>query len=493
MLIRSRCKLLEMCGVSRFGSLGMCPTESVESLENRVLKIGDPVSPVGPILNQWVEEGRELNQPQLQDLIFRLSQSRRFTHALQVSEWMSNERNYDLSPGCIAKQINLISKVHGLEQAERYFRGIPDAKIGFKIYAALLRCYVEHKCLEEAESVMKKIKEFHPVHITSCCNMMLKLYAQMGKYEKLDRLMQVMKEKDICNAYTFMIRLNAYVAAIDVKGMEKLLMQMEADPMATVDWYTYTAAANGYRKARNFEKATAMLKKSEHLARGKTRMLAYESIQTMHATIGNKDEVYRLWNRCISLKKPNNSSYRNMLSSLVKLDDIDGAEKILEEWESTHTNFDARIPNLMISAYCKCGQVDKAEAYIRRLLDGGKELDGRTWDRLACGYHTDNDIEKAVQAMKKAVVTNRAGCNEYRWRPNPFTLVACIKYLKEKGDLDLVLEILKLCVENGHISVTSYDGLVSYVHSEIPDTEPLDLIKGDYQMDENTQLLDREN
>lgn len=68
---------------------------------------------------------------------------------------MSNERNYELSPGNIAKQINLISKVHGLEQAERYFRGIPDDKIEFKIYAALLRCYAEHKSVEEAEAVMK--------------------------------------------------------------------------------------------------------------------------------------------------------------------------------------------------------------------------------------------------------------------------------------------------------------------------------------------------
>ncbi|KAG4384532.1 hypothetical protein AAZX31_13G280300 [Glycine max] len=320
--------------------------------------------------------------------------------------------------------------------------------------------------------------------------MMLELYAKKGKYEKLDRLMQEMKEKDICNASTYTIRLNAYVVVTDIKGMEKLLMQMEADPVATVDWYTYMTAANGYRRVHNFEKVAEMLKKSEHLARGNTRRLAFESIQTMYAIIGNKDEVYRLWNMCTSLKKPNNSSYIRMLSSLAKLDEIDGAEKILEEWESKYANFDVRIPNLMISAYCKWGQFDKAEAYIRRLLDGGKQLDGRTWDRLACGYKAGNDMEKAVQAMKKAVSKNLGGR-----RPDPFTLVACVKYLKEKGDLDLALEILKLCIENSHISVTSYDGLSSYVHSETPDTGPLDLIKGDYQMfeNENTQLLDGEN
>lgn len=401
---------------------------------------------------------------------------------------MSNKGNYDLSPGDIAKRLNLICKVHGVEQAERFFRGIPDAKIGFKIYSALLSCYAEHESLEEAEAIMKKIKKLHPMHLTVCYNMMLKLYAQVGKYEKLDRLMQEMKEKDICNGATFIIRLNAYVSARDIEGMEKLLMQIEADPIATVDWYTYSTAANGYVKAGNAEKALAMLKKSERLVRGKTSRLAYESLQTMHAAIGNKDEVYRLWNRCKSLKNSLNSSYICMLSSLVKLDDIDGAEKILEEWESEHTCFDTRIPNLMITAYCRWGLLDKAEAYIARLLDNGKELDRSTWERLAGGYRMDNAMEKAVETMKKVILANRPG---RRRRPNPFILFSCIKYLKEKGDLEPALEILKLF--NGHISATAYDGLVSYVDGERPYTEAFDLIKRDYQMDQNVQLFDGEN
>ncbi|XP_027342724.1 pentatricopeptide repeat-containing protein At2g20710, mitochondrial-like isoform X2 [Abrus precatorius] len=401
-----------------------------------------------------------------------------------ASEWMSNERNYEMTPGDIAKRISLISKVRGLEQAESFVKGVPVAKIGFKVYAALLKCYADHKSLEEAEAVMKIVKELHPMHLVGCYNLMLKLYAQMGKYDKLDRLMQEMKAKDICNAPTFTIRLNAYVAAADIKGMEKLLMQMEADPVATVDWCTYTTAANGYLKIHNFEKVTAMLKKSEHLSRGKTVRQACESLLCMYAAIGNKDEVYRLWSRMKSFKYSYNSSYLSVLSSLVKLDDIDGAEKILDEWESKHTHYDARIPNLMINVYCKCGQLDKAEAYIRRLLDSGKKLDGRAWDCLASGYRTDNDMEKAVQTMKKAVLSNRP-----RWRPNPFTLVACIEYQKGKGDLELALEILDLCKENGHISVTSYDRLVSYIRSEMPDTKPLDLIKEDYQMDGNPQLV----
>lgn len=402
---------------------------------------------------------------------------------------MSNINSNDLSPGDIAKRLNLISKVHGLEQAEIFFKGIPETKLGFKIYASLLGCYAEHKSLEEAEVIMKKIKKLNPVHMTVCYNMMLKLYAQTGKYEKMDRLMQGMKENDICNGATFNIRLNAYSSSRDIEGMEKLLMQMEADPLATIDWYTYATAANGYMKAGNVEKASASLKKSENLVNDLSRRVAYESLQSIHAAIGNKDEVCRLWNRCKNLKKSSNSSYLCMLSSLVKLDDIDGAEKILQEWESGHTYFDMRIPNLMITAYCKWGLLDKAESYIKRLLDNGKELDGSSWDRMSSAYHADNDMEKAVQTMKKIT----SGSRQRRgWKPNTYTLCACIKYLKEKVDVEQALEILKLFKEDGHISATTYDRLVSYVHSEVEDTEAFDMIKQDYQMNENVQLHDAE-
>jgi pentatricopeptide repeat protein len=171
----------------------------------------------------------------------------------------------------------------------------------------------------------------------------------------------------------------------------------------------------------------------------------------------------------------------------VKLDDIEGAEKILQEWESRNTIFDIRIPNMMITAYCKRGLFDKAESYIKRLLDDGKKLDGSTWDRLSSAYHTDNAMEKAVQSLKKVALGSRRG-----WKPNYVTLDACIKYLKEKSDVEQALEILKLFKENGHISATTYDTLVSYVHGEIAGAEAMDLIEPNLMI-EKVQLDDEEN
>lgn len=69
------------------GSLRMYSTEtpiSFSALENRILKSGDPRTSMAPILNQWIEQGRQVTQPVLKRIINRLANYGRFTHALQV-------------------------------------------------------------------------------------------------------------------------------------------------------------------------------------------------------------------------------------------------------------------------------------------------------------------------------------------------------------------------------------------------------------------------
>ena len=141
----------------------------------------------------------------------------------------------------------------------------------------------------------------------------------------------------------------------------------------------------------------------------------------------------------------------------------------------------------MITAYCKNGMLEKAEAYIKRLLENGNELRGDTWDRLAYGYCSRNDMEKAVDTMKKAILEHRPG-----WRPYSPVFAACIEYTKEKGDSELALEILRLSGEKGHFSDTTYDKLVSYVHSKNPDTKAFDLMQGDHLSGRHDQVLDEE-
>ncbi|TQD78659.1 hypothetical protein C1H46_035764 [Malus baccata] len=263
-------------------------------------------------------------------------------------------------------------------------------------------------------------------------------------------------------SHALQILLNSYAAISEIDRMEKLLMKIEADPLVNVDWNGYVIAANGFLKAGLLEKASTMLRRSEQLISNKTSKFAYEVLLTLYATIGNKDEVYRIWNMYKNMVGLYNSGYLCMLSSLVKLGDIDSAEMIVEEWESVAKFFDIRIPNLLITAYCKKGLLEKADLYIKRLEESGKELDASIWTRLATGYHMNGQMDKAVETMKKAILASRAGR-----KFNHLTLAACLEYLKEKGDVEVAQELSRLIRETDHFSADLCDKLDKYVIGEL--------------------------
>lgn len=397
---------------------------------------------------------------------------------------MSAQRNHDLLPGDIAIRLDLVSKVHGLEQAEKYFDSIPQGLRVSQVYGALLNCYAHNRSLEKAEEIMDKIRELGFAKTSLSYNVMLSLYAQLGKQEKLDILMQEMEEKGInFDKYTFNIRLNAYGATSNIEGMEKLLKKMEADVNFKMDWNAYIVAANGYLKAGLVERSLAMLKRSEPLIIGKprTKRLAYEVLITVYASTGNKNEVYRVWDLYKDMGKVYNSGYVCMISSLMKLDDIDGAEKILEEWESGNPFFDIRVPNSVISGYCRKGLLEKAEAYVNRFIESGKVPESSTWEHLARGYRFHGQMAKSVETMRKAILVSQPG-----WKPCNFTLAACHDYITHQGDAEAAEEFLKLHKERGHSLGDMHAKLVRTTNNESLGAQALD------EMETEEPIVDRE-
>ncbi|KAJ9177028.1 hypothetical protein P3X46_012283 [Hevea brasiliensis] len=441
----------------------------VDSLHRRISRSGNPAVSIVTVIEKWLEEGKSVEQSELRIFIKQLRKYRRFKQALQISQWMSDQRAYNLSPGDVAIQLDLITKVYGLDEAERYFHSIPDTSRGHQVYGSLLNCYAHKKCLEKAEGIMQKMKELQFVKNPLAYNVMLNLYSQMGKYEKLDILMEEMEEKGInCDMFTFNVRLNAYAASSDIEGMEKLLMKMEADPVINMDFHSYVTAANGYLKAGLIEKALMLLKRSEQLIKGKSKWLPLEMLLTLYAAAGNKDEVYRVWNLYKNNGRFLNSGYSCMISSLAKLDDLDGAERIWEEWDSGKQLFDIRIANLMIGAYSKRGLLEKAEACINKIIENGMEPDAITWDHLATGYRASGQMKKAVEAIKKAISTTKRG-----WKPS-LTLASFLEYLKGKGDIEAVEDLLKMVKEHCHFSAGATAKLSSFISKENLTTNSLD-------------------
>ncbi|PWA36703.1 Pentatricopeptide repeat-containing protein [Artemisia annua] len=409
-----------------------------------------------PVLDEWVSvEGKPVDQFDLHKIIKQLRKFRRYKHALQICQWMDDKPYLDHSHKDVSVKLDLISKVYGLKQAEEYFDKIPNTERVWQVYGALLNCYAEAKQLKKAEATMQKMRELgYSSSLTY--NVMMGLYSDMKKYEKLDLLMDEMEQKRIhIDKFTYCIRLNAYAKTAEIQKMEKLLYKMEADPEVQMEWHAYTTVANGYLKSGDREKALTCLKKSEYLIKPSQRKPAYETLLTLYASAGRKYEVDRVWDLYKSLGKFYNQGYLCIMSSLAKLDCLDDVEKIYREWEGQHKYFDYQVPNLLITVYCKKGLLDKAESLVKNLKESGNEPNASTWSRIALGYVKIDDMDKAVEAMRKSILGGFRG-----WTVDTATLSACLDYLNSKGKLDEAEEIIRLLKEKSHLSEVVYNSIV---------------------------------
>ncbi|PIA55324.1 hypothetical protein AQUCO_00800216v1 [Aquilegia coerulea] len=373
---------------------------------------------------------------------------------------MCNQRQFVLSPSDIAVQLNLISRIHGVEQAEKYFHNIPKQYQVFPVYLSLLNCYAHEISIEKAEALMNEMRELRFAKTSLCYNVMLNLYSSAGQYEKLDTLKEEMEEKGIpLNQHTYSILLSAYASISNMNEMEKILEKMEVDPEVHMDWNNYAMAANGYIKAGLITKALGMLKKTEELITERTSKSAYDLLLKLYADTGKKDELYRVWDQYKLSEKVSNATYQCMIGSLLKLDDITGSEKILKEWESGYSSYDFRLPNLLIDAYCKKGLLEKAEMLVNKAIEKGKKPFANTWEILATGYLKDNQIPKAVEALKSAYLARWPG-----WKPHRDTLSACLLYLKQQDDAEKTEEFVRLLGAPGHMSIDDCERLLDYIY-----------------------------
>lgn len=353
---------------------------------------------------------------------------------------MTDKMYMPLAPGDVAARLNLILKVHGLKQVEIYFDNISKQLKGIQVYTALLNCYANEKSVEKAEMLMQKMRDIGYAKSSLCYNILMNLYKQMGYFDKLDALMVEMEKKGIPgNQFTYSIRLVAYAAASDIEGMDETMKRVETNPKIVLDWKFYSVAANEYLKVGLVEKATAMLKKLEAKIPGKNGCFAFQFLLKMNAEIGDKDELYQIWNLYKKKEKIFNKGYICMISSLLKLDDLESAEKIFEEWKTRELSYDFRVPSLLVDAYSKRNLLEKAESLMTHAIAAGCVPPVDSWYSLAKGYLEDNQIPAAVQVIKKAIQV----CPP-EWKLGKENLIAHLNNLEGKGDVEETEKLMEL-------------------------------------------------
>ncbi|CAH2054067.1 unnamed protein product [Thlaspi arvense] len=298
--------------------------------------------PITPLLEEWGKGG---NQSDLRDLIRSLRDSNQFSKALEASTWMGEKKLINLFPEEYASRLHLIEKVLGLEEAERFFeKSIPEEMKDQSVYAALLISYTRcGKTLDKAEATFEKMRDLGFLSRPSPFNSMISLYGQLGWPSKVKKLVKRMEEEKIePDSVTMNNILRVYADETDIETMEEYKVDAE-------------------KKKTKLEARTMA-------AMGK----AYEReglMQNAIETVPGKEEVHRLWDEYKKEGEIWDEGYQSVISSLLKLDDVDGAERIYGEWQSKGRELDARIPGLLISRYCQ----DNDYMKVRKVLDSARK------------------------------------------------------------------------------------------------------------------------
>ncbi|EOY09638.1 Tetratricopeptide repeat-like superfamily protein, putative isoform 1 [Theobroma cacao] len=399
---------------------------SRKGLFRKISPIGDLSVSIVPVLDQRVEEGNSVEKHLLQFYINRLRSYRRYAHALEMSLWMTDKRYFPMSYRDVAIRLDLIAKVHGIEHAENYFNSVPKQLKGLAVYSALLYCYAREKSVEKAEALMQRMRDLGLDRSAFVFNVLLSLYYKADNYEKLDSLMQEMEEKGIArDIYTYCICLKVNAAQSNVDGIEDILRTVESDSNLASDWFFYTTAGDAYIKVGHLDKAFAMLKKSEELIEG--RGIVYDNLLTRYTTLGKKEEVLRIWELYKTYVKVYNKGYIAIICSLLKK-----------------------------------GLLEKFETFVNRILLKGGKPNAKTWYYCATALLWHNEMEKAVEAMKEAILIIEP-CWKPRLKPREESVAACLKYLKGKGDMDEAKIFIKLLGDRDIISPEVQVKLLSYI------------------------------
>ncbi|XP_065031471.1 pentatricopeptide repeat-containing protein At4g01990, mitochondrial-like [Musa acuminata AAA Group] len=450
------------------------PSPSSSSAEARASEVGErkeskplyrrlsalgraPAGSVTKTLNKWLREGRTVTATQLMKYVKELRKYNRYSHALELMEWMSGTRGMNISYTNHAIRLDLISKVKGTESAEEYFSQLPEPAKNERTYGSLLNCYCSGKNADKAISLYNHMKDRNIASSTLVHNNLMSLYMKLGQPENAITQFQEMKSKNIVpDNLTCCILMNCYASLNDIVSVESVIKEMEEGGEVTLQWSAYSTLAAIYSSAGMATKAESALKQLEGLV-DKRDWMPFHFLISLYAGIGKLGEVKRIW---MSLKEvysnPINMSYLKMLQALSKLDDIHGLKLLYEEWESGYTAYDLRLTNLMIGTYLKKDMIREAESIWQKASERGAVPDFWTCDRFLDYSLKNKDTGLALRWLETAT----SMVKQDEWKLNEDKVDAFLKAFEEAKDVEGLEEFSKSLRRLKCLDLNAYEALL---------------------------------
>ncbi|KAK3195229.1 hypothetical protein Dsin_026539 [Dipteronia sinensis] len=451
------------CSISQVHNYGTVdferrPMIKWNAIYKKISFMENPEEGSASVLNEWETGSRKVTKWELCRVVKELRKYRRYKQALEVYEWMNNRgERYRLSASDAAIQLDLVGKVCGVISAEEFFLRLPDSLKDKRVYGALLNAYVRTKIKGNAELLMDKMRDKGYAIDSLPFNVMMTLYMNLKEYDNVDSMISEMIEKGVrLDIYSYNIWLSSCGSRGSVEKMEQVYEQMKMDRAINPNWTTFSTMATMYIRMGQIEKAEECLRRVESRITGRDR-IPYHYLISLYGGVGNKEEVYRVWKiyKSVFPSIPN-LGYHAVMSSLIRICDIEGVENIYEEWLTVRLSYDPRIANLIMGWYVKQGDFDQAETFYNHMVEVGGKPNSTTWEILAEGHIGEKRIPEALSSFKEAFAAEGAK----KWRPNPTNVSAFFKLCEEESDMASKEVLVGLLRQPGYRKDKAYLSLI---------------------------------
>ncbi|MBA0782685.1 hypothetical protein Gotri_000533 [Gossypium trilobum] len=368
--------------MSRLLSSGSVSTEytddyinnsETDDLRSRIFLLRLPKRSATTVIEKWVGEGNRVSISDLRQISKDLRKSQRFKHALEISEWMVSHEEYKLSDTDYAIRIDLMTKVFGIDAAERYFEDLPLTAKTSETYTALLHSYAAAKLTEKAEELYERIKGSKLSFSALLYNEIMTLYMSVGQVEKVSSVVEELKKQKVePDIFTYNLWISSCAAALNIDQVQRILNEMRCDSGCNDDWQRYINLVNIYVTASHLTSADSISPIEIEKGITQREWITYDFLVMLYAGLGNKDKIDQIWKSLrMTKQKMTSRNYICILSSYLILGHMKEVGEVFNQWKQlTTTEFDISACNSVLSAFEDAGLMEKANDLHMLLISG---------------------------------------------------------------------------------------------------------------------------
>ncbi|CAN1353665.1 Pentatricopeptide repeat-containing protein At5g09450, mitochondrial [Linum perenne] len=324
-----------------------------DDLRSRILRLRLPKRSATTIIDRWIGEGNLVTSSELRAISRELRKSQRYKHALEISEWMVSREGFEVLDSDYATRIDLMTKVFGIDAAERYFESLPPAGKTAETYTALLHSYAGAKMIDKAEELYERMKESDLSFTAVTYNEIMTLHMSVGKLERVASVVHDLKDRNVApDIFTYNLWISSCAANLDIDEARRVLDEMSSSPACNDDWLRYIRIANLYVTAGHIVNGETGAVVEADKSITQREWITYDFLVILYAGLQNKERIDQIWKSLrMTKQKMTSRNYVCILSSYLVLGHLKEAGEVIDQWKlSTETEFDASACSRLLDA-----------------------------------------------------------------------------------------------------------------------------------------------